>query len=668
MIRSRWWFFLSLATIFGRSWVFPEISAAQERIEEALLDMDTESSAAGDAVDYLQDLETDPINLHTAPVADFALIPGIGPAVARHIINVRAAGGDLSAPGTLRALAGGNPSTLSSLRRFTRTVRRVFPSVGRVRFRSRIDGVLEQARGYREGVYPGAGIRSYQRILLDMDDRIRTGFLIEKDAGEPRWTDHATGYVEVDGVVPSHRIVVGDYLLEFGQGLSFWRGRSFGKGNAVIFPARRRGRGIRGNRSADETIGYRGVAVEGRRSGFRYTVFGSVRKLDATLNIDGQVTSVFRTGLHRTPTERLKTNILAERLGGGRVEYNSDRYGSAGITAAYTTYDHPFTGHARDIFRFTGKRNSILSGDFDVYLATANLFGEAARSRSGGMGVIGGIAVQHFNTTWVVSARHYTPDFHSPGGHAFGERASENRNEDGIYIGAELPVTNRVTLDMYYDQFTFPWRQYYVPFPADGREWLGGLEYRPDRDTRVRLRGRGAWKRRTGKITNAAGRLSEVLVPETRHTIRLDLERQVHSRVRIRWRLEAVWERTTAEEAEFSALNESAWGLNGYLDARYEPGRTLVMDARLSAFGAPGRNVACYQFENDLPGMLSIRRLSGEGVRTYLRLRYRPVSGLTVTLKFGTERYMNREVLSSGYDAIPGNRRSRIAAQLDWQW
>src|SRR3546814_1029555 len=56
------------------------------------------------------------------------------------------------------------------------------------------------------------------------------------------------------------KIVLGDYLLQFGQGLVLWNGFSLGKGPAALNIARQ-GRGIRAHSSAGESYFFRGLAT-----------------------------------------------------------------------------------------------------------------------------------------------------------------------------------------------------------------------------------------------------------------------------------------------------------------------------------------------------------------------------------------------------------------------
>src|SRR5205085_2868547 len=61
---------------------------------------------------------------------------------------------------------------------------------------------------------------------------------------------------------------------------------------------------------------------------FKVTAFGSVRKVDATLNTDtlpsgdDYISSILNSGYHRTATEVAKKGAMTQTSAGGNISYN----------------------------------------------------------------------------------------------------------------------------------------------------------------------------------------------------------------------------------------------------------------------------------------------------------------------------------------------------------
>ena len=146
-----------------------------------------------------------------------------------------------------------------------------------------------------------------------------------------------SGFFYLADLGPVKEIAVGDYHLEFGQGLTLWSGIAFNRGSSAVQVKRFAG-GIRPNTSTNENRYLRGAALTLGWKQLAITSFYSSNKLDASLDgIENEVTirSLRTTGLHRTVSEITGKDAVRVQLAGGRFSFNFMNF-KIGLTGMYT--------------------------------------------------------------------------------------------------------------------------------------------------------------------------------------------------------------------------------------------------------------------------------------------------------------------------------------------
>lgn len=138
---------------------------------------------------------------------------------------------------------------------------------------------------------------------------------------------------------------MGDYTLQFGQGLTLWSGFAFGKGPDVTSVAKK-DLGLRPYTSTNEYSFFRGAAATiNLYKNFDLTPFVSFRRLDASqkTNAAGELvqSTINQTGLHRTPTEIKNKNSLLQQVYGLALQYTKNEFG-VGAIAYQSRYDNSF--------------------------------------------------------------------------------------------------------------------------------------------------------------------------------------------------------------------------------------------------------------------------------------------------------------------------------------
>ncbi|MEO1449399.1 MAG: helix-hairpin-helix domain-containing protein, partial [Bacteroidota bacterium] len=349
--------------------------------------------------------------------------------------------------------------------------------------------------------YAGNPFRHYSRLRVRAGKHVSLALTAEKDPGErfawnPRQGlygyDFLSGHISLRDFGRLKRLVIGDYTIETGQGLILSRGLGFGKSAEAISTLKAPGRGIMPYASVNENQLMRGIAATYAVGPLYFTGFFSRINLDASVQAEDTLSQevleaggLQLSGLHRTPSEIANRRSLQETVVGGRVEFRKGTL-KIGTTHYYQQFaaplDRPVNGYNQ--FDFRGDRNFLNGVDVDWAYRNFNLFGEAARSRSGGTAVLAGIMAS-LSSNFDVSllARRFDRDFHSQKAYVFAERPTAVRNEQGLYLGLRVIPRRKWIWQSYLDRFRFPWNTFRASAPYTGWEVLSQLSYRPRRGT-----------------------------------------------------------------------------------------------------------------------------------------------------------------------------------------
>lgn len=176
--------------------------------------------------------------------------------------------------------------------------------------------------------YLGSPWVLYTRYRFSFSKKYSFGITAEKDAGEEFFTgtqkqgfDYYSAHLFVRDIGVIKKIAVGDYQLEYGQGLNVWSGLAFGK-SPDITTIKRNARGILPYTSVNEESFKRGVAVAIGLKYFQLDVWYSSRKVDGNLLVQDSLQSEFivsslqSSGLHRTPSEVADKNSIGVQSAG----------------------------------------------------------------------------------------------------------------------------------------------------------------------------------------------------------------------------------------------------------------------------------------------------------------------------------------------------------------
>lgn len=503
------------------------------------------------------------------------------------------------------------------------------------------------------------------------------GATAEKDAGEQfRWNpaarqygpDFLSAHMVLQERGKLRTLAVGDYQLQFGQGLLLSSGLQVGKGAETITTLRRSSVGVRPYSSILESTFFRGAAATvSLTPTVRATAFVSRKRVDANVQqatdslseFDEFSSGFLLTGFHRTPNELANRQSLRETVAGGNLGYTS-RSGhlSAGLTAVDTHFDKAIQRRPElyNQYEFRGRHNLALGAHYSYVRGNVLVFGETARSSSGGWGTVNGVLAS-LAPTLDVSAlvRHYTRDFHTLYGNALSEN-TRNINESGLYLGLKLRPVARWELSAYYDQFRFPWLKYGVGAPSQGHDWLVRVAYAPSKTSLLYAQLRTRQKDYDASLDRPA----PLPVPTTRHSLLLYYDANPTLFLGLRTRVQASRYREDLGDWQ-----------RGYVlaqDASVALGRHLRLTARYAIFDTDSYDTRQYVFEQDVLYAFSVPALSGQGTRIYGIAEVSASRHLTLWLRLAETHYRHQTTVGSGLEEIQGPRRTELKAQARYRF
>ncbi len=487
--------------------------------------------------------------------------------------------------------------------------------------------LLQTQKGFKSlpgSRYLGTPDKLLMRYRYAYKDNISAALVVEKDAGEyffraKTGIDHVSGNINLrnSGIVKS--LVLGDYGLQFGQGLTLWSGFGFGKGADVTSVAAKDA-GLRPYSSSNESSFFRGIALTlkvQKHVHVELTSFFSYRKLDASLKEAGDgnfsLQNIGVSGLHRTATELKNQKSLSQLLYGAIANYSNKQL-TLGILAYQSQYQHQFvTGSQKyNQHSFTGRRLLNTGLNYSYTWGNAYFFGEAAHSIGSGKAFVNGImASLSGSLSAVVLYRDYGKDYHSFYSNGVGE-GSETSNEKGWYAGLNYIPEKRWTFSLYGDYFYFPWLRYRIDAPSSGYEALGQILYCPNKKSKFLLR----YKREQKAQNPDAGSTSKGLQIVLKENYRTEANWPINAKFSLQQRFEIT---------HYQKDINKEWGYLIYSDFNYKPlGSQISGNLRLAYFHTPSYNSRLYAYEDDVLYASGFGIYNGYGIRSFVNLRYKP--------------------------------------------
>ncbi len=485
------------------------------------------------------------------------------------------------------------------------------------------------------------------RVKYNYHNMIYVNALTDKDAGEKSLADFYSYNLYYRGKGIVRKIILGSYIVEFGQGLAIWGPYSFSKSADAVGSVVKNPHGVTPYSSSGENRFLYGAAAEFAWNNFTLTSFYSSRKSSAVVDSLG-FTALNMSGLFRTQKElRGKDNLKINTVGAIAGYRNSGKNFQVKFLYLRNSFSLPFYSK---LFPDKFTRDEISFGGFFKYrLKLIQITGEISFTN--------GAAAQNYsaqifvsrNVNVITGARYYHADYFSLFSNGFGERKNTN-NELGIYNGIRI-TTHSGKLNFYYDFNKTLFRTSTEPFPVKRNDFL--IDYYSPRflSSRIRLRYHREEKEHYLALENYATKSLTQIVTEK---FRFALYYRLGSTLRL------------SSEMNVSSFKDVEKRETGYAiteEIRSEPFNNLIVYGRIAYFDTPSFDSRIYLYENDINGVFNMGMLYGKGVSEYLLIKYEIFHSVYVSAK-----YSEVHKVDWNFDPTLNNNRSntkrRIAVEV----
>lgn len=669
-----------VAAILFCALLFLPLSAQEEevaidRVIERIYDFLMEDAEEGD-VDYselyddLAAIYESPINLNATTPDDLARLRFLNDMQIENLMYYLYKAGSMQTIYELQLVEGFDVFTIGLLLPFVRVAvpddaaawnfREVMRS-SKHEITARFDGTFERRNGFApitpeelserpNARYVGDPFYTSLKYRLRSSDKIEAGLTMEKDVGEQAWGiynrkifDSYSGFVQVNKLWKFSTIVLGDYRVNFGQGLVIRQDMNMGA-TAMATNIAARTRGLKRHSSTDEYNFLRGIGATAKFGAFDVSAFYSFRMMDADTS-GGTFASFKKDGYHRTPGEYVRQRTVGMHVVGGNVTYNH-KFLRVGATVVQTWLDTPLDYDPKPYqqFYFRGRSQFAASIDYLFSWRGFGLFGETAVGGNGAVATINGITFAPASVvSFVLSHRYYDKRYDMFFSNAFGQ--NHTRNEHGFYVGSEIRPVRNWKISAYADLYKTPWVTYNVPRPTHGYATLLQVEYMPNR--RLAMYARARYRYKESKASDLTDGATTFVADNRKLSLRYNM---TYSVLGIDLKSVVEWNRVQvgSERAThgFLVAQDVAYTFRAV---------DLTLSARYAYFDASNYDNRFSLYERDVPSAGFAPSMYGVGNRWYLNIDYEIIRGLKLFVRVAQTYYTDgRTHIGSDLTRIEG--------------
>ncbi len=636
----------------------PHNSSQLELLLENNPDDDSERSSTFDALEFYR---SNPININTATFQELTEVPFLSSNVAMKIMSLRDSLGEISIV-DLRALPELDEQTVALVSQFftfrkdARGPTSLVDSQesSRISFRSRGTSDLQLRRAFREGDYFGNRFREYLRLEY-IAPQAGGGILYDKDAGERFSDGFVSGYIGFDDIGIVKKLVIGNYTVNAGEGLTISDFRSSSKGGDALLQIKSTGRTIVPHLSTDEFHYFQGAAATADFYPLALTVFLSKKKTDATVDSSNTVRSFYTPGLFRSQTELEKKDVVEETAAGVVANIRIGRSHRLGAAILRSWYDKNVETQSAHNFRSSDLSAIGANANFvfDFFSAFGEIAGNSWESRSAVVGFIYQVSRRLSVASQVRSyARAYANSF----AYGFGEQNGSVNGESGRYLGLEYRPSNGIKISLYSDEFILP---EIGKFTVAGSEYVVRYEHTITKSLSAFIQYREKTKMQENSLLDENNELEKMEQARHQESIRASMTYAINKWMELSQRIE--WTRVG-----YSASRTNEEGMLMFAELTWSyPSPRLFGNARFAIFDTHSYDSRLYEFEGDVRGGYSFPALYGRGIRWYIVFGCKVLEQVEISFKYSETLKSGATTLGSGDSEIIGPLDNRVAIQLD---
>lgn len=518
--------------------------------------------------------------------------------------------------------------------------------------------------------YKGNSSHYYTRVRYSYRNNLSVGMTADKDPGEEFFKgsnkygfDFYSAHLYYNGGKYIKSAIIGDYQLNIGQGLAIWSSYAFGK-TAETMNIKKSAHIFKPYTSVDENQFLRGGAINFNIKKINLSLFASSKRMDATIQLNpdsSQYYSSFQlTGLHRTTTEIDRKNVAIEKLIGTTISFKL-RQLQLGISTSYQGYDKIYQKDFQPYnqFDFRGKEMMVNSFFYNWIYNNTLFFGEIAHSSfTNGFARLNGMLIS-LSSRFSLSVlyRNYDRNYQSLYSNGFSEN-TKTQNENGIYIGTKLKLSESLTCNSYLDLFSSPWLKYQVDAPSKGYDIFSQITFKPNKKTE--LYGRFHQQNHQKNDRNNSYPINQ-LIDNIQTNYRVNLTFNASENITLRTRIEY-----TTLDRQNTVLENGTLILQDFLYKPMKGSFDLIL--RYALFETTSYDTRIYCYEANALNVFSIPAYYDKGSKAYFLIKTTFFKHLDCWLRIGSTIYSNKSSIGTGLEKINGNVKHDFTLQFRFRF
>ena len=510
---------------------------------------------------------------------------------------------------------------------------------------TRMERTLEEKKGFSEPStrskvrYLGNPWNHLLRYRGSWNSYVRGGLLLAKDAGEPNNFDFYSAFLEIKDPIGRYKLILGDFINQWGQGLIQSGSFSLGKSYESIRATQKFHGGGLPYTSSGESEFYRGISLQHSLGSIQSQLFLSIRKKDLILAKDSSFFRSFQLdGLHRTPTEISQKNRLNEKAAGVNIRYIQPHFD---LTLSHTWTNWNYVYRPSEPLDWSGRNLSNSSLSYLWQHGNKRFSVELAHTNFSAWAIIQAFSIATTQKTDFSSiVRYYQAGYFSPMANAFRE-SSTNKNEIGLYIGHQYQLNKYRRLSSYIDLFRFP--------SETSSRWVSnklGFE----------LLSRYQWDRRKlGQYFLQVKWTQKVREDAKFNLYQASLDWNKKYRF-LEWHGRIMW-------AHIRAGNQIESGYLYLHDFDFHRQRFQIQ-VRNAWIWSASYDTRLYAYEPSLRFSFLLPAYYDPSIRNVLLLEYKVSKQMSLGLKIARTDFFQKDEIGSGLDAIPKSHKSDVGIQF----
>lgn len=667
---------LSVFLIFLSGFIYSQDTLREIEIQKIINSIENGLDEDNQDIPYeilenLQDLLRKPININSCSDDELYELPFLSSYQVNELISYKNEYGNLLSFGELIAVPGFSLPLVKTIMPFVCLHQEMQPSGASIKLKTNV--FLRYARSlYFENKYLGSPEKILIKARQESRIGINWGLIADKDAGEVLFSnipdtireqikntsfygfDFYSGYIEYNSNKFLKKIILGDFQLTAGQGLSIWSSGYFSDPSNPI-QGIRFGRGIRPNTSSYESGYFRGGGISTRWGKLRVSVFYSNRFQDGLIKEENGFNyfSSFRnSGYHRTINELNSKNTIKIEQYGGCAEVHLAR----GIIGCSLLQNHLSCNFVKEDTHENiladNYRDFINSSIYWNYTLINNLvsYGELAFTKEKTTAIIAGLyAVPKPYFDIGLSFRYFSEEYFS-----ISANASRNGNqipERSVRLCTSIDPIKKLEITAFIEHIHFGWLRQRLSKPGNNINLRFNLTY--DIHPEYYLLLSYAYKEYEQNINSPAAYMDPVM-NHNKYIAKFSLFYNITASVNCKSQF--IFNNISSQNSKGNAfsqeLNFDINSMNSRITASFIGFNTDNYDSRI------------YVYEKNVLHAFSFPSYSGSGMGAFFLIRSEIGRHLTLWLRISKTKYFRNSTSTESWKKDKGEISLQIRMKL----